>query len=149
MNFSRLSTGGRQLLFWFYISLNLIVLQKYIVYPLFQLLRISKTIDYKDAARIIGNHFPEIDDKILNILQLNELSDSENELINASINKKTKDIQSFSFRKTISFRQNKKHLKWLILPSFIIIVLIITGNTHLITESSARIIDHNTEYCKN
>ena len=30
----------------------------------FQLLRISKTIDYKDAARIIGSHFPEIDDKI-------------------------------------------------------------------------------------
>ena len=144
--FSRLSTVGRQLLFWLYISLNLIVLAKYIVYPLFQLLRISKTIDYKDAARIIGSHFPEIDDKIINILQLNELSDSENELIDASITKKTKDIQSFSFRKTISFRQNKKHLKWLFVPSFIIVVLVITGNTHLITESSARIIDHNTEY---
>ena len=32
------------------------------------------------------------------------------------------------------------------MPSFIIVVLVITGNTHLITESSARIIDHNTEY---
>ena len=73
-----------------YISLNLIVLAKYIVYPLFQLLRISKTIDYKDAVRIIGSHFPEIDDKIINILQLNELSDSENEPIDAEIIKKNK-----------------------------------------------------------
>ena len=144
--FSRLSSSGRQLLFWFYLLLNLIVLVKYIVYPFFQLLRIGKTIDYKDAAVIIGNHFPEIDDKILNILQLNELSDPENELIDASITKKTNDIQSFSFRKTINFRQNKKHLKWLFIPSFIIITLVITGNKHMITESSARIIDHNTEY---
>ena len=52
-----------------------------------------------DAAKIIGKHFPEIDDKILNILQLNELSDSDNLLIQASITQKTENIKSFSFRK--------------------------------------------------
>ena len=86
--------------------------------------------------------------KSINILQLNELSDYEKQRqLMHSITKKTKDIQSFSFRKTISFRQNKKHLKWLFIPSFIIIVLVITGNTHLITESSAKLLITTQNMC--
>ena len=110
------------------------------------LFRISKTIEYTDAAKIIGKHFPEIDDKILNILQLNELSESDNVLIQASITQKTESIQSFSFRNSINFKENKKYLKWITLPSLLFFLFIITGNKHIITESSARIIDHNTEY---
>ena len=144
--FSRLNTFGRSILFWVYFSLNLIILIKFIVVPLSQLLRISKTIEYFDAAKIIGKHFPEIDDKILNILQLNELSDSDNLLIQASITQKTENIQSFSFRNSVNFKENKKHLKWIVLPSLFIFFFFISGNKHIITESSARIIDHNTEY---
>ena len=144
--FSRLNTFGRSVLFWVYFSLNLIILIKFIVIPLSQLFRISKTIEYFDAAKIIGKHFPEIDDKILNILQLNELSDSDNLLIQASITQKTESIQSFSFRNSINFKENKKHLKWIVLPTLLIFFFFISGNKHIITESSARIIDHNTEY---
>ena len=55
--FSRLNTFGRSVLFWIYLSLNLIILIKFIVVPLSQLFRISKTIEYFDA-KIIGKHFP-------------------------------------------------------------------------------------------
>tara|TARA_B100000683_G_scaffold264135_1_gene293277 strand:+ start:1327 stop:4635 length:3309 start_codon:yes stop_codon:yes gene_type:complete len=144
--FSRLNTFGRSILFWAYFSLNLIILIKFIVVPLSQLFRISKTIEYFDAAKIIGKHFPEIDDKILNILQLNDLSDSDNLLIQASITQKTENIQSFSFRNSVNFKENKKYLKWIVLPSLFIFFFFISGNKHIITESSARIIDHNTEY---
>ena len=144
--FSRLNTFGRSILFWAYFSLNLIILIKFIVVPLSQLFRISKTIEYFDAAKIIGKHFPEIDDKILNVLQLNDLSDSDNLLIQASITQKTENIQSFSFRNSVNFKENKKYLKWIVLPSLFIFFFFISGNKHIITESSARIIDHNTEY---
>ncbi|MAO71513.1 MAG: hypothetical protein CMD02_03260 [Flavobacteriales bacterium] len=144
--FSRLSSFGRGVLFWIYCSLNLIILIKFIVVPLTQLLRIGKTISFSDAAKIIGRHFPEIDDKILNILQLNELSDSDNLLIQASITQKTESIQSFSFSNSINFKENKKHLKWIAVPSLLIFLFFITGNKHIITASSARIVDHNTEY---
>ena len=40
-----------------YFSLNLIILIKFIVVPLSQLFRISKTIEYFDVAKIIGKHF--------------------------------------------------------------------------------------------
>lgn len=143
---SRLNTFGRSILFWLYFSLNIIILIKFIVVPLSQLFRISKTIEYSEAAKIIGKHFPEIDDKILNILQLNELSDSDNLLIQASITQKTESIQSFSFRNSVNFKENKKYMKWITLPSLLIFFFFITGNKHIITESSARIIDHKSEY---
>ena len=82
--FSRLNTFGRSVLFWIYLSLNIIILIKFIVVPLSQLFRISKTIEYSEATLKLLKHFPEIDDKILNILQLNELSDSDNLLIQVS-----------------------------------------------------------------
>tara|TARA_B100001540_G_C15815623_1_gene647142 strand:+ start:955 stop:4260 length:3306 start_codon:yes stop_codon:yes gene_type:complete len=144
--FSRFSTRGRSVLFWIYFAINLIILIKFIVVPVSQLFRLGKTIKYSDAAKIIGEHFPEIDDKILNILQLNELSDSDNLLIQASITHKTKSIQSFSFRNSINFKENRKYLKWIALPSLFIIIFFITGNKHIITESSARIINHDTDY---
>ncbi|MBT4478719.1 MAG: hypothetical protein HOC66_04855, partial [Flavobacteriales bacterium] len=57
--------------------------------PILQLFRLGNTLNYTDAAKIIGKYFSDIDDKILNILQLNELSDRDNGLINASIDQKT------------------------------------------------------------
>ena len=47
---------------------------------------------------------------------------------------------------SVNFKENKKFLKWIVLPSVLIFFFFITGNKHIITESSARIIDHNTEY---
>ena len=110
------------------------------------LFRLGKTLNYTDAAIIIGKFFPDIDDKILNILQLNELSDSDNGLISASIDQKTNNISVFSFRRVVNFKENKKHLKWVLIPLLFILIFIFSGNGQLITESSARIIDYNTEY---
>ena len=65
---SSFGVGGRTFLFWTYILLNLIVFGKLFVIPLMHLFKIGKTLNYKDAAKIIGKHFPEIDDKLLNVL---------------------------------------------------------------------------------
>jgi len=144
--FSRFNSSVRSFLYWTYLFINFIILSKFILTPLFHLFRIGKTINYTVAAKIIGKHFPEIDDKILNILQLNDLSDKENILIQASISQKTESIQSFSFRSSVNFKENKKHLKWFMIPLCFLLFFIFSGNKHIITESSARIIDHNTEF---
>ena len=68
-------------------------------------------LNYKKAAKIIGEHFSEIDDKLLNILQLGELSGKDNDLVNASIQQKIDKIKSISFSNAINFGENKKHIK--------------------------------------
>src|SRR5690349_18167338 len=49
--------GGSALLFW-------------IILPLAKMARMGKTLSHEEAAVIVGRHFPEISDKLLNILQL-------------------------------------------------------------------------------
>ena len=144
--FSRFNSSSRALLFWLYIVINSFIFIGFILIPMLSLFRLGKTLNYTDAAIIIGKFFPDIDDKILNILQLNELSDSDNGLISASIDQKTNNISVFSFRRVVNFKENKKHLKWVLIPLLFILIFIFSGNGQLITESSARIIDYNTEY---
>ena len=84
-HFGNFGTTMRTIMFWSFIGLTLFVIIKWIVYPLKGLCRIGKTLSQEEASKIIGNHFKEVEDKLLNLLQLSSLSKSENELINASI----------------------------------------------------------------
>ena len=135
---------GRTILFWTYIIVNIIVFIKLIIIPILNIFKIGNRINYKVAAKIIGNHFTEIDDKLLNLLELSEISDEENHLILASINQKIKKISPISFKNAIDFTLNKKYLKWAFVPIFILILFFISGKEYVITESSARIIKHNS-----
>ena len=141
---SSFGVAVRTFLFWTYILLNLIVFGKLLVIPLLHLFKIGKTLNYKDASKIIGKHFPEIDDKLLNVLELSEVSEEDNALITASINQKIKKLSPFSFKNAIDFSVNKKHLKWAVIPISIILLFIISGKDYILTESSARILKHNT-----
>ena len=141
---SSFDVKGRTFLFWAYILSNLIIFTKLIVIPTLRLFRIGRAINYKDAAKIIGKHFPEIDDKLINVLELSEISKKDNALIAASIQQKTKKLSAFSFKNAIDFSLNKRHLKWVITPITILLLFIISGKEYILTESSARIIKHNT-----
>lgn len=142
--FCSFGVGGRTFLFWTYILLNLVVFGKLIIIPLLHLFNIGETLNYKEAAKIIGQHFPEIDDKLINVLQLSELSNTNNALITASINQKTKKMAPISFKSAIDFSLNKKHLKWVFIPIITILLFFISGKDYILTESSAKIIKHNT-----
>ncbi len=142
--FSRLNVGGRTFMFWLYLSINAIIAAKYLITPLLKLLQIRKGISYKQAANIIGTHFSSVDDKLLNILELEEMSEKQNTLINASINQKIDALGTIKFSNAINFNENKKHIKWVLIPIAIILLFILTGKQYILTESSARIMQHNT-----
>ena len=135
---------GRTFLFWTYILLIIAVLGKLIIVPLLNLFNIGTTLTHKEAAVIIGIHFPEIDDKLLNVLELSEISDVDNALVMASIMQKIKKMHPISFKNAIDFSLNKKHLKWVLAPIITILLFIISGKDYILTESSAKIIKHNT-----
>ena len=135
---------GRTFLFWSYILLNLIIFVKLFIIPLLRLFNFGKTLNHKEASKIIGKHFSEINDKLINTLELSELSKEQNALVEASIHQKTKELTPISFKKAIDFSLNKKRLKWILMPVFIIILFFISGKDYVLTKSSARIIQHNT-----
>ena len=143
-HFTQFGVGSRTFLFWTYLIINTSIAIKYIVIPLLHLLSFGKTLSHKQAAKIIGTHFTEVDDKLLNILELQEMSKADNALINASIQQKIKDIKPISFGNAINYSDNKKHAKWVLIPLAIILLFIISGKQYILTESSARILKHNT-----
>ena len=69
------STTIRTILFYLYLLFALIVVSLFVIRPAVKMFRIGKTLSYYDAAKIIGKHFPEVSDKLLNLLQLKDLSD--------------------------------------------------------------------------
>ena len=72
-----------------------------------KLFKFRKGIKYSDASKIIGSHFKEIDDKLINVLELAEMNQN-NDLINASIEQKTLKISPIPILNAINFKTNIK-----------------------------------------
>lgn len=110
--------------------------------PLFKIFRITKTISYKEAADIIGKHFPEVSDKLLNLLQLQELSsENDSQLLEASIGQKTKELSPVPFLGAVDISKNRKYIKWVSIPLAIIIISLIFFPS-FIKEPTYRYINH-------
>lgn len=90
----------------------------WIIIPLLKMQRLGKIISHEQAAGIIGKHFPEISDKLLNILQLRHNSNNaeSRELIDASINQKATQISVVPFSQAVDLGRNKKYLPYLLIP---------------------------------
>ncbi|MGZ3819783.1 MAG: DUF4175 family protein, partial [Mucilaginibacter sp.] len=68
--FLNFNTGFRTFLFYFFILLNLGLIGWLIIPSLLAYLKLGKTITHDQAAKIIGKHFSNVSDKLLNTLQL-------------------------------------------------------------------------------
>ncbi|MGC6471033.1 MAG: DUF4175 family protein [Flavobacteriales bacterium] len=141
--FDRLVRG---ILFWLFILTNSFIFWKWIVQPLFGLYRLGRSLSHKEAAKIIGNHFSSVQDQLINILQLQELSEKDNALVEASIEQKVKRLQAIPFASAIDLKSNLAYLKYVIIPIVIVCLLFFTGNKDVIVDSSSRIASYNTEF---
>src|SRR5690606_30502711 len=63
--FGYLGKTGRAVLFFGFIGTTVYVLYRYIAVPLLKMAGIGKVMSQEEASGIIGNHFPEISDKLL------------------------------------------------------------------------------------
>ncbi|MFN5250114.1 MAG: hypothetical protein ACK5DE_03645, partial [Bacteroidota bacterium] len=72
--FGHFSMTVRALLFYCFWLTFAAVCWIWIVIPLRGLYKLGKVIGYHKAAEIIGNHFSTVQDKLLNLLQLEEMS---------------------------------------------------------------------------
>jgi hypothetical protein len=140
------STTIRSILFYAYCIGAALVLYFFVLVPVFKIYHFTKTITYKDAAQIIGKHFPQVSDKLLNLLQLNEIADKEtSSLLEASIEQKTKELSPIPFVRAIDFSKNKKYVKWVALPLSVIVVALLFFPSFL-TEPTLRYVNHDTYF---
>ena len=140
----------RAFLLFSFIGLNTYVLIKYFLIPTSKLFSFGKRIDRFQAAEIIGKFFPNVDDRLLNTLQLQDTSQSHPqniELIQASIEQNSKKLNSFKFSDAIDLTNNKRFLKYF-LPILLTVVLIGVFFPHLFSVGSERIINYNEVFAR-
>jgi hypothetical protein len=140
-----LSPLGRTILFGLFILMELFLLIRFVGIPVARLFKLSKGIDFRDASTIIGTHFPEVSDKLINVLQLHK-NGGDDELTWAGINQKSEDLKPIPFSLAIDYKKNKKFLPYLAIPLVIIAGLFFTGNNEVLTDSAKRVADFNNEY---
>src|SRR5690554_2629756 len=122
----RFSSFTRGFLLFTFIGLNAYVLFKYFIIPASKLFSFGKRIDRYQAAKIIGDFFPSVNDRLLNTLQLQDASSTNPkniELIQASIQQNASQLNAFSFSSAIGYSSNRKFLKYFI-PILLTVVLI-------------------------
>ena len=147
--FGRFSTGFRGVLFYLYLAVNVLILWRLVLIPLFRLFRFGRVISHEQAAGIIGEHFPEVSDKLLNVLQLKSLERENSglsaDLIRAGINQKIEKLRPVPFALAINLKKNLRYLRYA-LPPVILLLLILIFAPRVVTEPSQRIVRYQTDY---
>lgn len=141
--------GIRKFLFYSFIGIGATTFFYWIILPIFKYFRLGKTISHEQAASIIGDHFVNVEDKLLNVLQLNEQGrkSGSNDLILASIDQKSERIKLVPFKSAINLAKNRKYLKYALPPLLLLIVLLFAAPS-LITDGTLRLIKNNVDYEK-
>lgn len=146
--FGEFSSAIRTGLFFGFSLLLLGVFSFLIAIPLLKIISIGKRISNEQASAIIGSHFSDVSDKLSNVLQLQQLAESHSsDLLLASIHQKIAQLTPVPFAAAVNFQENKKYLKFLLVPLFIIIGLA-AFEPKVIKDSTQRIISYNEEFIK-
>ncbi len=140
-------TGVRKVFFFSFIGISVAAISYWVLLPIMRYLGLGKVISHEQAAGIIGDHFGDVKDKLLNVLQLKSQStnSSQNDLIEASIQQKTEGIKLVPFKKAIDLSVNKKYLKFA-LPPFLLLIVLLFAAPSMIKDSTHRIINNGKHF---
>ena len=136
---------ARTLLFWLFILVEVLLIVFYIAIPIFKIYGFKRGISDVEASIIIGKHFPEVKDKLLNMLQLKNLNQNS-ELIKASIEQKSNELNPIPFKSAVNFSGNKKYIKYALIPIAIWLLVYVSGNSTIFNDSFSRVVHYNTAY---
>lgn len=147
--FGEFNTPVRAVLFFGFLGATLAILVKYILVPVLRLNKIGKIISYNQAAAIIGSHFSNVQDKLLNVLQLqnNQALQGSGELLLAGINQKINELKPVPFTTAIDLSENRRYLKY-VLPLMLLTLLIVVVWPQVISKSTRRLVNYQTYYEK-
>lgn len=142
-------TATRKMLFYSFIFVSLLSVLYWIGSPLIRYFKLGKTISHEKAAQLIGEHFSDVSDKLLNTLQLSSDLNraADNSLLLASIEQKSESIKLVPFVKAIDLSKNKKYLRYA-LPPLLVLLFILIAAPGIITDSTNRLINNSKEFVK-
>ncbi len=128
----------------------LFIIFSWILVPFLKLKRIGNVLSYEEASDIIGKHFSQIQDKLLNTLQLIKMqqqSPIQIDLLTASIDQRTRELSVFSFSSVIRLKKNVRLFRYALVPVLMIIAFLVIS-PGMISEPVGRFIQYNQKFEK-
>jgi hypothetical protein len=101
-------------------------------------------LNEEQSAKLIGNYVPNVNDRLLNLVQLTALKHPSS-LSVASVEQKSREFESVSFDRFINLQENKKYLKFLIIPIAVVAAILVL-NSSILTQSTSRLVHFNRQY---
>jgi hypothetical protein len=144
----RFSSVVRAMLFFGFIAVNLFLIMRYFLIPLFKIFSFGKRINRYQASVIIGQFFPEISDRVLNTLQLHDATqnvDGNLELIRASINQRSKTLTAIPFSTGIDLKKNWKYVKF-VAPVVVAFLAVLIFFPSIIKQGTTRVVNYDKQF---
>ena len=149
--FSYSNTVVRSILFYSFIAIALFIGVVYILIPALKIGGLGKQLTNEEIARIVGKHFSQIDDKLLNLFELQKQMERGDyvsyDLLLAAIESKIDNLKTYSFVQAIPVQKTKKFALWMLLP-IVIFILLFSIKKELFTEPTKRIVHYSEVYEK-
>jgi hypothetical protein len=146
--FGHFSTILRTILFFITGLLYITIFVRMLLFPVLNLFKIGKTLNHRQASRILGRYFPEVADKLQNTLELRELAESDSEssdIILASIDQRINKLSPVPFLTAINLKHNFKYLRFLAPLVFVVLVALLVWPSFF-SEATERIINFTKHY---
>ncbi len=143
-------TTVRTVMLWSFVLASGAALYRWVALPLMHYFHLGKVINHEQAAQIIGEHFANVKDKLLNILQLKQQASSNAiyaELINASIDQKSEEIKLVPFTAAIDLQKNRKYLRYA-LPPVLLLLFLFLGAPNILREGTMRLLNSTKKFEK-
>lgn len=144
-----LDSVDRAVLFWTMWLLFLPSLLFGVIKPLLNMRGVGKTLTQQAAAKWIGDYFPEVSDKLINLLQLEDMAgvQSGNELLLASIEEKTLVLQKVPFIQALDWQ---KHKKWVYRLGALLLLLMGMGvyESAELLQGASRVFQYQKEFVR-
>ena len=149
--FSYSNTVVRSVLFYSFIALAVGTAIGYIIIPILKIAGLGKQLSEEEIASIIGKHFSQIDDKLLNLFELRRQMERGDyisyDLLSAAIDSKVDSFKAYSFVQAIPVQKTKRIALWMLLP-IAIFLLLFSIKKELFTEPTKRIVHYSEVYEK-
>ncbi|MGV3586856.1 MAG: DUF4175 family protein [Adhaeribacter sp.] len=134
----------RAFLFFSFLGLCLYAFLRWIFAPLAAFINLRRLLTDEQAARQVGNYYPDIKDRLLNTIQLQAVT-TNNDLIAASINQKSQQLAAYHFAESIRLTENRPLLKYVLVPMAIMLGIALVYPS-LFVQGTERIIHYQRHY---
>lgn len=138
-------TAVKTTLFFGSVLLAVAFIYLLVLKPAFAYFKLSKNLSIEEASAIIGDHFFNVKDKLLNTLQLKAMADASpgnSQLILAGVDQKIAELNPIPFSSAIKLAENKKYIKYFLAPATIILLIAIVAPA-VLKEGTSSFVQYN------